>query len=212
MIQIEHTDEEKAYLKEYREDIYNDIYKKIAELGSELTLGKFKPLGELEEILEEERQDGKIVVVSSGAFLLPHYAHKLYLEKAKNLGNILVVSMNTDDSIRENDRCTKFVPLYGRIIEIASAQVVDYICMFNETTPITILDYLRPSIYTKGVDWEGKPLPEEEVIKKNKGKIVFIDTKEDFSSTTLAGNVKKHDKLKCSHTKSEGPIEIVSLD
>lgn len=155
---------------------------------------KFKSVQEILEIINSENNSAKKVVVSSGTFLLPHFGHADYFEKAKEKGDMLIVCINSDESIKMNGRCPHFVPIDGRIVSIASLESVDYIVVFNEKTPERILGHLKPDIYTKGEDWKGRYLPEEKIVKENNGRVEFVDCRYNFSSSMLVKNIKKFAK------------------
>ncbi len=150
---------------------------------------KFLPLEEILRILDPRREN-ETVVTSSGTFLLPHFGHCDYLEKAASHGGLHVVCVNTDDSIRRLGRSPNFVPIHGRIVFVAAQSSVHYVTLFDELTPEEILSYLRPNVHTKGADWSDRELPERAVVESYGGRIVIIPITYNFSSSILAGNIR----------------------
>ena len=164
-----------------------------AELRTATANKKFLSLTELLEQLETKRVN-KTLVTSSGTFLLPHFGHSDYLDKASSYGDVHVVCLNTDESIRRLGRSPDFVPLHGRVIFVATHGKVDYVTLFDEDTPELILSYLRPNVYAKGEDWAMKLLPERETVESNGGRIVFIPHTYDFSASKLVTNIMEKSK------------------
>lgn len=178
-------------MSDYLEKQRNAYEKVKVFVQTNSALNKFKPLDTLCELVKKYKEMGDIVVASGGAFVLPHFGHYDYFEQAASLGNKHIVCMNSDESIRKLDRCIDFVPMYGRIVSVAASHFVDNIVLFNEETPETILSYIKPDIFVKGKEWEGKKLPEEDVIVENGGRIEFVDHTYAYSSSTLVDNIKK---------------------
>lgn len=141
-------------------------------------------LDELLKEIEPLRKEGKKVVTTNGCFDILHVGHVRYLNKSKSFGDILVVALNTDASVKrlkgesrpinnENDRAEVLLNL----------ESVDYVVLFDEDTPVKLLEAIKPDIHTKGADYTVETLPEAEIIIKNGGKIEFISFVEGKSTT-----------------------------
>jgi D-glycero-beta-D-manno-heptose 1-phosphate adenylyltransferase len=131
------------------------------------------PRRQLAEILQYEKARGKIVVTTNGCFDVLHVGHLRYLQAAKALGDLLVVGVNSDDSVRvlkgEN---RPLVPEDERAEMLAGLACVDYVTVFSELDPIALLSQLKPTIHVKGGDYTIDQLPERGVVEANGGRVI----------------------------------------
>ncbi|MFC7336830.1 D-glycero-beta-D-manno-heptose 1-phosphate adenylyltransferase [Haloferula chungangensis] len=149
---------------------------------------KIKSREEAAELLEEFRKDNKCVVFTNGCFDVLHPGHVQYLQASRKLGDILVVGLNSDDSIKrlkgsERPICEESARAYM----LASMACVDMVVVFDEDTPVELMGALRPDILVKGADWEGKELPGSDLV----GRVEFMKFLEGWSSTDVIGRIKK---------------------
>ena len=130
---------------------------------------------ELAERLEALRRDGKSVVTANGCFELLHVGHLRYLEAAKELGDILVVAVNTDESMRriKPDRRPVNVDT-DRYELLAALEMVDFVVPLADTTPMDILDVLKPDVHTKGTDYAIEDIPERVVVERHGGRVELV--------------------------------------
>jgi rfaE bifunctional protein nucleotidyltransferase chain/domain len=146
---------------------------------------------ELTQIIEKCKQQNKTVVATNGCFDILHVGHLQLLNKAKAFGDILIVGINSDNSVarlkgperpivNENDR--------ARII--ANLKAVDYVSIFDESTAVEFLKNLKPDIYVKGGDYNLKNLPEAQPVMENGGKVEFVELAPQKSSTALIDKIK----------------------
>ena len=115
---------------------------------------KIVNIEELQIITQKYRTDGKIIVATSGCFDILHAGHVDYLEKARSFGDVLIVFLNSDDSIRELKGCSR--PIVGemdRALVLAGLECVSFICIFSENTPCMVLSKIRPDTFVKGGDY-----------------------------------------------------------
>jgi len=135
---------------------------------------KIYPRNQLAEILQSSRAEGKVVVTTNGCFDVLHVGHLRYLQAARTLGDLLVVGVNSDASVRvlkgEN---RPLVSAAERAEMLAGLACVDYITIFSELNPIALLSQLKPNIHVKGGDYTIDQLPERKVVEANDGKIVL---------------------------------------
>ena len=135
---------------------------------------KIYPRNQLAEILQGARNEGKVVVTTNGCFDVLHVGHLRYLQAARTLGDLLVVGVNSDASVRvlkgEN---RPLVSAAERAEMLAGLACVDYITIFSELNPIALLSQLKPNIHVKGGDYTIDQLPERKVVEANDGKIVL---------------------------------------
>lgn len=124
------------------------------------------------------------IVTTNGAFDIIHSGHLCSLNKAKSFGDILVIGLNSDSSIKQyksEDR--PIIPQENRAEMLAALEVVDYVVIFNETDPREFLKRVKPNFHVKSK--EGYKGIEEEVIKENGGEIILLDDMPSFSTSDI---------------------------
>ncbi len=154
-------------------------------------MGKIVSWGELLLLREQWREEGKTVVWTNGCFDLLHLGHVKGLQAAKALGDILVVGLNSDDSVRRLKGAPRpLFPQHYRAEMLAALESVDYVTIFDDLTPERLLAELQPDIHCKGADYrQGKPMPEAEVVRAYGGKVVFIPLYETYSTTEILSHI-----------------------
>lgn len=134
---------------------------------------KIYHLSELASILKQAKSDGHVVVTTNGCFDVLHLGHLRYLQAARQLGDLLVVAVNSDSSVRQlKGENRPLVPEGERAEMLAGLECVDYVVIFPELTPIDLLSELKPSIHVKGGDYKLEQLIEREVVEANGGKVI----------------------------------------
>lgn len=149
---------------------------------------KLKTLEELEGIVRRLQQDGKTVVWTNGCFDILHVGHITYLQKAAKLGDILVVGLNSDASVRENKGPTRpVVSEADRALVLSAMACVDYLVIFGDKTTVRFLQALQPSVYAKGGDYTLDTIVQEErhVVEAYGGRIAIIPGVEGQSTTAI---------------------------
>ena len=128
---------------------------------------------ELAFLLQQLKTEGKVVVTTNGCFDVLHLGHLRYLQAARQLGDLLVVAINSDTSVQElKGENRPLVPDDERAEMLAGLACVDYVVIFPELTPIELLSELKPSIHVKGGDYKLEQLVEREIVEKNGGKVI----------------------------------------
>lgn len=128
---------------------------------------------ELATILQQLKSKGEVVVTTNGCFDVLHLGHLRYLQAAQQLGDRLVVAVNSDTSVRQlKGENRPLVPEDERAEMLAGLECVDYVVIFPELTPIELLSELKPSIHVKGGDYKLEQLIEREVVEANGGKVI----------------------------------------
>ena len=136
-----------------------------------------KSFDEIEQIAEAFKRSGKRVVFTNGCFDILHLGHVKYLQKAKELGDVLIVGLNSDDSVRRLKGPQRPVnPQFDRAYILASLEAVDYVVIFDEDTPYELIKRVRPDILVKGADYEGKEIVGSDIAKETR-LIEFVDGK-----------------------------------
>ena len=134
---------------------------------------KIQDRSELATILQQAKSGGSVVVTTNGCFDVLHLGHLRYLQAARQLGDLLVVAVNSDSSVRElKGENRPLVPEEERAEMLAGLACVDYVVIFPELTPISLLSDLKPNIHVKGGDYKLEQLIEREVVEANGGKVV----------------------------------------
>ena len=137
-------------------------------------MNKFKTLSKLQKIVGSERTKGKTIVLANGCFDLIHAGHIRYLREAKKRGDILVVALNSDASVRKlKGRGRPILPERERAEILASFSDVDYLIIFDEPNVEKILLALKPDVHAKGSDYTIKSVPERETVLGYGGKIAI---------------------------------------
>lgn len=162
---------DKAQLKNIvatRPQRHQDAKKKDKKLCETLCLSAFvaKEAEQLQNILQKLKRHGKKIVFTNGCFDLLHIGHIKYLQKAKKLGHILVVALNTDNSVRKiKGEGRPLMPEQDRAGILAALRCVDYVVLFNETTPAGIIKFLKPDILVKGSDYQINEIVGRDAVK-----------------------------------------------
>lgn len=128
---------------------------------------------QLASVLRQAKSGGAVVVTTNGCFDVLHLGHLRYLQAARQLGDLLVVAVNSDSSVRQlKGENRPLVPAAERAEMLAGLECVDYVVIFPELTPIDLLSELKPNIHVKGGDYQLEQLVERDVVEANGGKIV----------------------------------------
>jgi D-beta-D-heptose 7-phosphate kinase/D-beta-D-heptose 1-phosphate adenosyltransferase len=147
----------------------------------------------LRKVLEETRVRGKRIVFTNGCFDLLHIGHLRYLEKAKALGDILVVGVNSDLSVqRLKGPGRPILPLEERMEILSALECVDYVTSFGESTPLELISLLKPDVLVKGGDWTRETTVGREVVEGSGGEVVIVPFVEGNSTTNIIETILKH--------------------
>jgi len=146
---------------------------------------------ELAQIVAQLRQAKKTIIATNGCFDILHVGHLWLLNQAKALGDILIVGINSDRSVRELKGLERpIVNEKDRAQVIANLKAVDYVSVFDEANAVELLKILQPDIYVKGGDYNLKNLPEADPVLRKGGKVHFIEFMPRKSSTSLIDKIK----------------------
>ncbi len=134
----------------------------------------------------------KTIVTTNGCFDILHVGHLRYLQSAKALGDLLVVAMNSDQSVQGLKGPKRpVVPEADRAELLAGLSCVDYVVLFDEPTPASLLQQIRPHVHVKGAQYNVDSLPEAEMLQAMGTKIEFIPMVEGRSSTQVIDRIKQ---------------------
>lgn len=153
---------------------------------------KIKSLPEIVEIRNRLRQSRKKVVFTNGVFDLLHRGHVEYLEKARSLGDVLILGLNSDASVKMvKGSWRPLVNQEDRAVVLAGLSSVDYVCFFNEEIPLAIISALRPDILVKGGDYLLDEIIGRDVVESSGGKVVTIPLTPGKSTTEVMKRIAK---------------------
>jgi D-beta-D-heptose 7-phosphate kinase/D-beta-D-heptose 1-phosphate adenosyltransferase len=149
-------------------------------------MGKVLSLPALRKVRERLRKHKKKVVFTNGTFDILHRGHVEYLTKAKALGDVLIVGLNTDASIRRIKGPKR--PINSnrdRAAVLAALEAVDYICFFGEDTPQRLIASLVPDVLVKGADWNVEAIVGKDIVEKHGGVVKTIRLTPGRSTTNV---------------------------
>jgi len=169
---------------------FEELIKYQLSLNSSECEENIMSLNQFTSIINDLRKSKNKIIFTNGCFDILHIGHVKYLEKAKKLGDILVVGVNSDDSVKRLKGKNRPVnQLSDRACVIASLKSVDYVIPFEEDTPIQLINEISPDILVKGGDYKDKKIVGEEIAKK----VVLIDFVEDKSTSNIIRKIKEND-------------------
>ena len=151
---------------------------------------KVKEREDLRRIIGNLKAKDKRIVFTNGCFDLLHVGHVRYLEQARSLGDILVVGMNSDRSVRilKGPR-RPILPAKERAEILSGLECIDYITVFDEPTPLELITALQPHVLAKGGDWTKEKIVWREIVEDAGGKVVTIPFVEGSSTTQIIETV-----------------------
>jgi D-beta-D-heptose 7-phosphate kinase/D-beta-D-heptose 1-phosphate adenosyltransferase len=151
---------------------------------------KIKAKEELGSILEGLKRREKRIAFTNGCFDILHVGHIRCLEEAKKLGDVLVVALNSDRSVRSIKGPSRpLVPQAQRAEVLSALAIVDYVVIFDEPDPLELISFLKPHILVKGGDWGPEDIIGREVVEKAGGKVVTIPQIEGISTSAIVDRI-----------------------
>ena len=155
-------------------------------------MGKTVKLQELIRIRKKARNENKKVVFTNGCFDLLHRGHIEYLKKAKKLGDILIVALNSDSSVRKiKGQGRPIQKQADRAAILSSLYFVDYVCVFSELTPLKLISKLIPDILVKGGDWKVNDIVGKDIVESHGGKVLSIKMVKGKSTRNIIQTIVK---------------------
>mgnify|MGYP001170140382 CR=1 FL=1 len=137
-------------------------------------------------LCDELRLKGKKIVFTNGCFDILHAGHVDYMEKAKKLGHILFVGVNSDDSIKRIKGPSRpIVDQNFRVRALCGLESVDHVCVFDQDTPEELINLVKPDVLVKGMDWKGKTIVGQKIVESYGGRVELIEFLDGISSSTI---------------------------
>jgi len=153
---------------------------------------KIHPREKLKRKIDRLRKEGKKIVFTNGCFDILHVGHTRYLKEAKRQGDILILGLNSDESVKAlKGEKRPLIPENERADVIASLESVDYVTIFQELTPLELIEYLKPDVLVKGGDWKEDEVVGRESVGKWGGKVIIIPEIKGSSTTNIIEKIKK---------------------
>lgn len=147
---------------------------------------------EIKNIADQLKADGKTVVFTNGCFDILHAGHVRYLKAAKELGDCLILGLNSDQSVRNIKGPTRPINHQDDRAEVLSAlSAVDYVVIFEEPTAENLVTAIKPAIYVKGGDYNIKDLPESTIVAQHGGQTILIPEVPGRSSSNIIKKIKE---------------------
>ena len=140
----------------------------------------------LKDKIDQLRKEGKKIVFTNGCFDVLHVGHTRYLREAKRSGDILILALNSDESVRtlKGDK-RPLIPEAERADVVASLESVDFVTIFHELTPMTLIEFIKPDVLIKGGDWEKEQVVGRKSVKRWGGRVVIIPEIKGSSTTNI---------------------------
>lgn len=159
---------------------------------------KIFQLNDLVEIRAELRRRGSKVVFTNGCFDLLHPGHVHLFREAKKLGDVLIVAVNDDSSVKKiKGRGRPVFPLEERLEVLEALEDIDYLTSFQEETPAKVIKTILPDILVKGGDWKREEVVGREDVENAGGKLVIIPYIEGHSSSGIIERIVSSAKFRC---------------
>jgi D-beta-D-heptose 7-phosphate kinase/D-beta-D-heptose 1-phosphate adenosyltransferase len=161
-------------------------------LREEAPASKIIDLEEIGAVVRGHRIRGEKIVFTNGCFDLLHAGHLQTLRQASQLGEVLVVGINSDASVRRiKGQGRPIIPEPDRLELVAALGFVRYVVVFEEDTPQRLIEEVRPDVLVKGEDWEGKEVVGEDVVKARGGTVRFVKQVKGISTSNLIKKIKE---------------------
>ena len=145
---------------------------------------------EMRKEIVKLQKAGKRVVFTNGVFDILHIGHLTYLEEAGNLGDILVVGVNSDASVKVNKGDKRPINSEkNRAYVLLGTKFVNYAVIFDEKTPEKLLDILKPDVHVKGGDYKKEDLSETKIVEGNGGEVKILSFVDNVSTTQIINKI-----------------------
>ena len=146
----------------------------------------------VENLIESRRANGEKIVLANGCFDLLHVGHVRYLEAARAEGDILIVGLNGDKSVRAiKGEGRPLMPVAERAEILAALSVVDYIVVFDSPTAEPLIETLKPDVHAKGTDYTTDTVPERAAVEAQGGRVAIVGDPKDHSTRDLIGEIRR---------------------
>ncbi len=159
---------------------------------ADYTTGKIIEFNNIKKETARLKKDFKKIIFTNGCFDIIHAGHVSYLNEAKSLGDVLIVGINSDESVKRLKGPGR--PIIGekdRAYILANIKPVDYVVIFNEDTPYNLIKEVNPDFLVKGGDYDGKDVVGKDIVEPSGGKVVLIDFVKGKSTSSIIKRIKE---------------------
>ena len=157
-------------------------------------LAKIFSRHDLAKKLDDVRAAGQILVFTNGCFDILHIGHLRYLTAAKSEGDVLIIGVNSDDSVRTiKGKKRPVIAQAHRAEVLAGLECVDYVTIFNKPDPLELIKLFKPHVLVKGADWEEDKIIGSEFVKANGGRVARIPLEPDISTSKIIEAILRED-------------------
>ncbi|MEW6536080.1 MAG: adenylyltransferase/cytidyltransferase family protein [Candidatus Auribacterota bacterium] len=155
-------------------------------------MSKLKQLSTLKTVIQDAQKNGKTVVFTNGCYDILHVGHIRCLREAKSIGDILVVAVNSDQSMMNyKGRDSLYYPQEERLEILEAIEYIDYLYLFDELTVDQVLLELKPDIHAKGTDYTVETVPERATVLSYGGRIAIVGDEKNHSSSQIKQKIRK---------------------
>ena len=155
-------------------------------------MGKVMPLTSLAETVASLKASGKTIVFTNGCFDILHAGHVTYLAEARRLGDVLIIGLNSDASVRTLKGWSRpIVTQEERATVLAALNAVDYVIVFDEPTPYSLIEAIHPHVLVKGGDWSTESVVGRDIVERDGGRVVIIPYVPNRSTTNIIEKIRE---------------------
>ena len=156
-------------------------------------MGELVSKSEIINTVRKGQNEGKTYVVTNGCFDILHVGHVRYLQKTKEFADYLIVMLNSDVSVKALKGEGRPINNEQDRAEILNAlSCVDYVVLFDEKSPVELLEDIKPDVYTKGADYTLETLPERDIVLRNNIRVEFIEFVQGKSTTNVIKKISNN--------------------
>lgn len=150
---------------------------------------------ELKEVVKNLKAGNKKIVFTNGVFDIIHRGHIEYLNEAKKHGDILIVGLNSDSSVKKikGDK-RPLVKEYDRAIVLVDLKPVDFVVIFEEENPYNLIKFILPDVLVKGGDWKPEEIIGSDIVKEHGGKVLSLTYVDNYSTTGIIQKISETKK------------------
>ena len=153
--------------------------------------GKLKNLKEIADIAAQARRNGQSIVFTNGCFDILHRGHVHILREARACGDLLIVGINSDRSVKSIKGASRpILPETDRVELIGAMEMVDYVVLFDDLDPYLLIAAIKPKVLAKGGDWNADKIVGADVVAENGGRIAVIPYLQGFSTTEIIERIR----------------------
>ena len=155
-------------------------------------VSKILPSKRLSSLIKTLKKENKTIVFTNGCFDLVHPGHIKLLKQARKSGDILILGLNSDSSIKKIKGPLRPILNQNDRVEIfSSMEFIDYIVIFNEATPLNLIKEIKPDVLIKGGDWQKENIVGQEFVRSYGGKVKRIKIKKGYSTSALISKIQR---------------------